>query len=1125
MNFDYLKSFPDMHQLYEYCAEAEEFALTKPNISATSARKAMEYIVKLIYTSLAGDARGVTVFDMLSDSRFQHYINDRTLLNTFHYIRKMGNTAVHDGGLYPNEAVEVLENLHFLVGEFCILLDLTKDYPQFEKPKKSAPAPAPKAEPAAPAAAEKAPANTAAAASAKKVTVEPAVVAKFGPRMRQVQFDVKYKRNEAENRKRYLYACLREAGWAMVSQPNQSMPGCAGLQMLLDDGDCVDYVLYGRDNRPLAIVEYTVTSQNLVAGRAKGIEQADKMAVKLGYKPIVYYTNGYHIYIIDQLGYPPRRVFQFHSMEELELLKLRVGSRRDISNPTIDDAITNRNYQKEAIRAACNAFVNHRRHSLLVMATGTGKTRISIALVDVLLKAGWVKNVLFLADRTSLVRQAHKNFTKLLPSLTTSVYSGGSLNRDANARVIFSTYQTMIKLINDDTREFSIGRFDLIVVDEAHRSIFKKYSALFHYFDALMIGLTATPRAEDNKSTYEMFEMKNGHPDYAYELEAAISDGYLVGFSVLDRTTQALRRGIYYDNLSEEEKEAFEDAFATGDNPELEDADFTGAVLKAEEVKKSKYINLGTIDAMLNDLMKNGLKIEGGDKLGKTIIFARNHVEAEKIVERFQLLYPYLGMDFCKVIDSQIVNHLGLIDSFEQRDQLPQIAVSVDMMDTGIDVPDVLNLVFFKPIKGKIKFLQMIGRGTRLSADLFGPGLDKQGFLIFDYYDNFNYFRTGNTWSTVSESSNDKAWSVTPQSVLINQRKLGILQTLMNSSSLSTFDEAYKEELRQYFLSAVRGLCNDDVEVQYNMPYVSKYRTAEQWDNLTDGIVQEITEQILPLLPPESDPVKVKTFDLMIYVIEDQVPRRAAQEKDIRRIRHGFGNVGKKIDAMLEELKKLKTIPAILQKEQLIKQMHNADLLFNNFTLENCERVRKELRELMTYIPDDTSYYVLDLKDYIIEGGNQGNLSKQTTYAERVQEYIEKGTPALAKLRNLDELTEQEKADLHAVFTEKLGTPGDYASLSGNKPLLAYLRVQVGIAEEAVQTKFGHFLNEDTLNAQQLAYMNQIISYTRENGDIAFLDLQRVSPFCDVDIMGLFGENIQYIKTLVNGLHRPVMEA
>lgn len=1108
MNFTYLSSFPRLKKLYEYCSEAEELSVKFSSASCASARKAMEYIVKMIYASeVTSYDTGFTVFEMITDVRFVEYVGDSSLINTIHYIRKMGNIAAHGGSLSVEDSIKVLEELHFLVGEFCILLGLVQDYDEFTDPRSAPAAPKVVSEPTP-------------TVQKEKVHVEPEVIAAFAPRMRATRFDVKHGRDEEENKKLFLTASLREAGWPIVSRNDTAMPCSAGLNMLLDDGDTVDYILYGRDNWPLAVIEYTTTTNNLIEGRTKAIEKANKLSVRLGYKPIVYYTNGYHIFIIDQLGYKPRRVFQFHSIEELELLKLRATMRQDISDPVIDDNITNRDYQKQAIQATCNAFMQNRRRSLLVMATGTGKTRVSISLVDVLMKAGWAKNILFLADRTSLVRQAHKNFTKLLPSVTTSVYSGGSLSRDPNARIIFSTYQTMINLINDDTREFGIGRFDLIIIDEAHRSIFKKYSALFHYFDSLMIGLTATPRAEDNKSTYRMFELKNGHPDFAYELEQAVEDGFLVGFSVLDKTTDSLRRGIHYDELSDAEKESFEDSFATGDGDSV---DYSGTVVSAKDLRSVKYINLGTIDAMLNDLMKNGLKINGGDKLGKTIIFASSHMEAEKIVERFQLLYSHLGRDFCKLIDSHIVNNLSLIDNFGEREQMPQVAVSVDMMDTGIDVPDVLNLVFFKKVNAKIKFLQMVGRGTRLSPDVFGPGMDKQGFLIFDYYDNFNFFRTRNTWSTVNAYSNGKSFTITPQSELINQRRLGILRHLIESDTLTSFEASYRDDLKKYFIDTVRGLCNDDIEVQYNMPYISKYRTAEQWDGFNSAKIDEIEKHILPLFPSETSAVKVKTFDLMVYVIEDEVPKRMAESKDVRKIRHGFGNVGNKIDAMMSELAKLKTIPAIVQKEQLISQMRNADLLFDDFSLEKCERVRLELRELMKYVPDDSRYYVLDAKDFVIDSGTNDFEVKEKTYAEKAVAYIVNGSPELAKLRNLDELTDGEKSDLETVFKQRLGSEADYAMWSGNKTLLPFLRVQVGISDDAIQTKFGSFLNSAILDEQQLAYMHQIINYAKENGDIVFLDLQRVSPLCDVDIMSLFGQKISHIKTLINGLHRPVM--
>lgn len=1103
MNFDFIKPFPEFAKLYSYCDDAESFALSRPNISATSSRKAIEFIVKLLYSSkISSYDAGFTVFEMLTDQRFVDYISDPTVLNSLHYIRKMGNVAVHDGTLTAAEAVKILEELHFIVGEVFILLGNINDYDAFVAPgTKIAPA---------------APAKPVQQETVEKIIVASELVARYAERMRYTRFNVKHGRDESENKKLFLCASLREAGWAMVSQSNQAMPCAAGLNIMLDDGDSVDYVLYGRDNRPLAVVEYTATVRDLIDGRTKGIEKANKLEVKYGYKPVVYYTNGYYIYCIDQLGYKPRRVFCFHTIDELELLKLRASIRKDISHPQIDDSITDRPYQHEAIEAACKAYTQMRRHSLLVMATGTGKTRVAISCVDVLMKANWVKNVLFLADRTSLVRQAHKNFNKLLPNITTSIYSGGE-ERDENARIIFSTYQTMINLVNDDTREFGIGRFDLIIVDEAHRSIFNKYGALFHYFDALVLGLTATPRSEDNKSTYQIFELPDGEPDFDYELETAVNNAppYLVGFDVQDRTTDKMRRGIKYDSLSPEEKAKLEDAFATGDDEAL---DFLGAEIQGEKIGRS-VINLGTINAMLNDLMKSGLKIEGGDKLGKTIIFASSHVEAEKIVERFYSLYPELGADFCALIDSRVEDGQHLIDLFEVRESLPQIAVSVDMLDTGIDVPDVLNLVFFKPVRSKIKFLQMIGRGTRLSPDIFGPGLDKKGFEIFDYYDNFNYFSARGIWTV---GGFGRSFSVTPQTVLLNMRRLSILRGLQEESTLCAFDSAYRDELHETFISEIRSLNNDSIEVQYNMAFVSKYRTAENWDALSDAAAEEIVYHILPLFPSEQAPVKVKSFDMLMLVVEDEYSKREREGKDPRKIRNGFINVGDAISQRMEELLKLKTIPAVMQKEKLIQSMIDADYILDNFSLERAESVRKELRELMPYIPDDKRYYIIDVDDWVEDTGTAA--AKEKPYSQKAMEYLQSAnTPALAKMRNLDELTEDEKKELSDVFTVQLGTAADFAGWSGNKPLLVFIRLQIGIADEALTVKFGSFLNASVMNGAQLTYLNQIIDYARRNGDITATILLKESPFCDADVMKLFGDKFPYVKQLINGLHHPVM--
>lgn len=1138
MNFDFLNSVPQLGKLASYCNEAEMLLPVSPTSSVATARKALEYTARLIYGLKVGDSSALNLFEVLNDPTFVAFVNDEPTIDAMHAIRKMGNVAAHDGTMTFGQAQRVLEMLHFVVGDTCITLGAINDYPPFVRKSSAVPqAPAAVQQAAKPASSAK-PATAAQVTKpkAEKIVVESKVIAEYSPRMRYTRFNVSADRDEDENKRLFLSASLREAGWPIVNMPNQAMPASAGIHCMLEDGKEIDYVLYGRDNRPLAIIDYsTMVDKGPIAARTRVEDAARKMSLTLGYKPIAYYTNGYRIYCIDQLGYKVRRVFDFHTIEELELLKQRATSRQDISDPPIRDEITNRDYQKNAIRSVCQAFMDGRRKSLIVMATGTGKTRVSISLADVLLKANWVKNILFLADRTSLVKQAHKSFNKLLPDVPTSVYTGGEGERDSNARIIFSTYQTMVNLIDDDSREFTIGRFDLIIIDEAHRSIFKKYGSIFKYFDALMVGLTATPRAEENKSTYDVFQLPAGEPDYAYELEEAIEDGYLVGFQVLDRTTDFLRRGIRYDDLSDEEKRKFEEAFdevayEEGDEEDEDDergeskANFNGMVLRANK-GGSRVINKGTINTMLGDLMKNGLKIDAGDKLGKTFIFAKSHKEAEIIVERFQAMYGHLGADFCKLIDSQVGDNQRLIEAFADRDKLPQVAVSVDMLDTGIDVPDALNLVFFKGVHSKIKFMQMVGRGTRLSPDVFGPGMDKQGFLVFDYYDNFRYFSTTGSWSMVDYGKGSKGIRITPQSVIVNTYKLRVLRQLDEGLSTTDFDLVYREELRREFIAEVQSLTNDDVQVQYDMALVSKWRTPERWHDISAKDEEEIVQHILPLIPAGKEPVRMRSFDALMYAIEASYMQRLAEGKDPLAIRHGFYNVGTQLSLRMEALLKLKTIPEVMQKKKLVASMLEGDYLMEEFSLERAEYVRKELRGLMQYIPDDRRYYVLDIADELLNGdGDGGGMERQKPYSQKAQEYLTtSGDPSLMKLRNLDELDSSEKEALNQVFTVQLGTQADYAAWSNNAPLLPYLRRQVGIADEAVVTKFGTFLNEQTLTKVQYDLMQQIVTYARTNGDVTFQDLLKTSPFSDIDFAGTFGPNIAYVQQLVNGLHRPVM--
>ena len=754
-NFDYLRNL-GMESLYRFCAAAEEHQVSDPDMSAINARRALEYIVREIY-KMKGIAIGerTSLLELVDGEPFAGFIGDDKMMMGVHYVRKVGNNAAHLVEVTKREAFFALLNIYNIVGAILLKLRVVEEVKPFDQhllPKKASQAIM------TPAEVKTLPTDKALEAVDKEVVkaTEPVV---------EMACDI----SEAETRKMYIDLMLKEAGWDILTTEGAVQPLKACIEVEVKgmpnthEVGYVDYVLFGGNGKPLAVVEAKRTSVSPIKGKHQAELYADCLEQQYGVRPIIYYTNGFATYIIDGLGYPPRRLYGFHTANDLELM-IQQRSRKDITDFTVKDHITDRAYQKMAIKSVCEHLNKKHRKALLVMATGTGKTRVAISLVDVLMRNGWVKNVLFLADRTSLVGQAHKNFVKLLPSTTTCVLSENG-EKDLNARITFSTYQTMINFIDTDSKPFSVGRFDLIIIDEAHRSIFGKYGAIFNYFDAMLVGLTATPRDEVEKSTYDIFEMEQGVPNFDYELEDAVTENYLVNYSGFKRGSLILKEGIKYANLTEEEKKQMEaiweyEGAIKGMQKVLEDHPAARDIANNEIF--SYIFNIDTIDAVLQDLMENGLKVQYGERIGKSIIFAYNHRHAELIVERFNTLYPEYGPEFCVLIDNYVTYSQDLIDKFEVRDNNPQIAVSVDMLDTGIDVPDVLNLVFFKVVKSKIKFMQMIGRGTRLSENIFGDGKNKECFYIFDWCRNFEYFE---------KNPNGK---IAPTSISLTERIFGL---------------------------------------------------------------------------------------------------------------------------------------------------------------------------------------------------------------------------------------------------------------------------------------------------------------------------------------------------------------
>ena len=538
--------------------------------------------------------------------------------------------------------------------------------------------------------------------------------------------------SEAKTRELIIDELLREAGWPLDDERDREFE-VTGMPNEKNTG-YVDYVLWGADGLPLAVVEAKRTTVEPAVGQQQAKLYADCLETDdrspagdllhaTATRPGSGTTPPATRHAWSRGSSPPH---------ELELMVDRRTSRLPLADATITKEIVGRHYQQRAIRAVDDAFTAKQRDALLVMATGSGKTRVTIALVDQLMRAGWVKRVLFLADRTALVRQAANAFKTHLPNVTT-VNLVTEKNNDG--RVYVSTYPTMMNLINDidgGRRMFGPGYFDLVVIDEAHRSVYQKYGAIFSWFDSLLVGLTATPKDEVDRNTYGLFHLEDGVPTDAYSLDEAVAEGYLVPPVGVSMSTKFLRQGIRYDDLSEEEKDDW-DSLEWNEDGDIPDA------ISAEELNRFLF-NADTVDKVLAALMKDGHKVAGGDRLGKTIIFAKNQKHAEFIEQRFNLAYPHHAGAFARVITHSVTYAQSLIDDFSIKDKAPHIAISVDMLDTGIDVPEVVNLVFFKAVRSKSKFWQMIGRGTRLCPDLYGPGEDKKNFYVFDVCGNLEYF-------------------------------------------------------------------------------------------------------------------------------------------------------------------------------------------------------------------------------------------------------------------------------------------------------------------------------------------------------------------------------------------------
>lgn len=1094
-NFLFMAEWPD---LQESAGKAESLVHADPRAACFYARYAMERAVSWVYRfDPAMDPPGYdhSLNTLIHQPCFKNMLPP-PLFGKFKLVQKAGNAAVHsERKVSAADAAQVVRELHHIL--YWFYRSYTRQAPQnqlFDAAKMPQTMATDaqlvqqsvkqlkvleqqlqeRDQQAAEALADKERQNAELRAELVRLQTQVAT-----HKAQHQQLPDSHDWSEAQTRKYLIDQLLREAGWqpdgANVAEYEvMGMPNPKGLGY-------VDYVLWGADGKPLAVVEAKRASVEPQLGRQQAKLYADCLQQMHGQRPLMYYTNGYQIWFWDDASYPPRMVQGYHSLDELQ----RMLDRRSLASPlggvTVDSSIAGqgRPYQLQAIRSVGEQFELHKqRKSLLVMATGTGKTRTVIALVDVLMRAGWVKNVLFLADRNALISQAKKEFTKLLPKASAEILSGGT--RALKSRVSLATYPTMMNLLNAlvDKRLCGIGHFDLVIVDEAHRSIYQKYRYMFDYFDALLVGLTATPKSEIDKNTYQIFDIENGVPTFAYEAHEAFADGVLVpprGYSV---PLKFVRQGVKYAELSAEEREEWESKEELAGRDEV----------LPSEVNQFLF-NTDTVDKVLQTLMTHGIKVAGGDRLGKTIVFAANNAHAELIVERFNHHYKAYKGHFARVITYKEKYADSLIDEFKGEHEptdpnIPlTIAVSVDMLDTGIDVPEVVNLVFFKVVQSRVKFLQMLGRGTRLCKDLFAPGEDKTDFRVFDYCQNFEFFEENPEGAADSLAK--------PLSQQIFAKRLQLATALAKSEDEA--EQGYRHYTLDLLHHRVNGMNLDNFMVRPRRQLVERYLQREAWNCLDALQFGELVDQ-LGSLPTEAAPFSAAEAGNELALRFDHLALRL----QLARLEEGVitENLRLQVLELARQLESKASVPDVKAQLHFLQQVQS-DEWWLDVTIPMLDELRLRLRLLLQFIDRDGRKVVYtrfedeqgeavekDVVSIIASGG------ALVQYRKKVEAFIKANEDQLTiqRIKRNRPVTAQDLTVLEdMLFTASGLTDRDTyeKSIHPDKPLGVFIRELVGLDRGEAKVAFAEYLDELRMNSAQIQFVNLLIDYFTQNGVMA----------------------------------------
>lgn len=1088
-NFSFLHGNTQYALFAPAAIEAEKVYTSAPAMCAVGCRKALELAVKWVYS--ADNTMQMPYKDnlqsLIHEPTFRFAIDYNTW-GKLPFIIKLGNLAVHtERSVQASDALASLQGLFEFIQwvDYCYGTDYEeRKFDETLIPKEKVVVDTKKIKEQESLLGEK---DAEIETLRKQIEKMSEQITAAKEQHQQDRTFVAADLSEFKTRKIYIDVDIKQMGWKFTGvdadvQEEYPVEGMAGI---IGQMGYVDYVLFGRDGLPLAVIEAKRSSKDPNIGRKQAVLYADCLERKFGRRPMMFTTNGFETYFWDDRSGPQRKVSGIFSKDDLQKLMNRRTERLDLMTIPIDDKITDRYYQKEAIRAVCEQIGLGFRKHLLVMATGTGKTRTASSLTDVLSRGKHVTNVLFLADRTALVKQAKDDFKNYLPDM--SLCNLCSNKDDRSARIVFSTYPTMLNAIDDmkakgGQRMFTPAHFDLIIIDESHRSIFKKYRAIFEYFDAIMVGLTATPKTDVDRNTYDFFEMEHGVPTYAYDYETAVyTDHVLVPYYNYEVKTKFLEEGITYDDLSDEDKERYEDDF-------IEDGLMPDFIPSAQ---LNKFVfNETTVDTVLQDLMERGIRVEGGDRLGKTIIFAQNKRHAEFVLERFNKLYPqYCGVFAQRVICDDTYAQT-IIDDFKVPDKMPTIAVSVDMMDTGIDVPQCVNLVFFKKVRSKAKFWQMIGRGTRLCKGLTctdqidGEYTDKKRFLIFDYCGNFEYFRAHKEGYETKEAK-----SLT-ENIFGKQVKLAVM--LQESTYAEDEYQEWRSELVGTCYAQVLELNTELIAVKLRMQSVEKFKRPGSFDFISEGDKGELLQQIASIVRLDDTDEYAKRFDNFMYGL---MISAMAQMPSFQYAQRQLRDIGTLLERKI-------SIPQVKAKLTIIKEV-NTDAFWEANNILLFEKVRKELRGLMQFLVEIgpvKNPIITRLTDPII--GEQEGVQLEPPYdfedyRAKVGRYVNENgnTLAIYKLTHNIPLSVGDYRELERVLTSELGSKEDYAREFGNTPFGLLVRKIAKLDHDAAMAAFSQFINDQSLSQKQITFVHKIINHIEQNGYMESVTILTKPPF------------------------------